>query len=136
MHVGHRIKALRTESGKSLPDLAEDAKLSKGLLYQIENSETPPNPSLDTLSKISKALGVTLAVLLDKDSVKAKRLVPERLAPELEEMIKSLQKQKEPLNESALEALYLLQERSGATKTQQQWRFLYDSICLTLNQKK
>jgi transcriptional regulator with XRE-family HTH domain len=136
MHVGHRIKLLRTEKGISLPKLAEDAGLSKGLLYQIENSETPPNPSLDTLSKICKALTITLAVLLEKGGVKAKRVIPDRLAPELEEMIKLLKKQGELVNESALEALYVLQERSATTKTVQQWRFVYDSICLMFHQNK
>ncbi len=135
MHVGHRIKLLRTEKCVSLPQLAEAAKLSKGLLYQIENSETPPKPSLDILSKISKALGITLATLLEKGGIKAKRVIPERLAPELEEMIKTLRKQKEPFNEDALEALYLLQERSTSKKSVQQWRFVYDSICMMFNQQ-
>jgi transcriptional regulator with XRE-family HTH domain len=136
MHVGHRIKLLRTEKGISLPKLAELAGLSKGLLYSIENSETLPNPSLDTLNRICKALKVTLAVLLEKGGVKAKRVIPDRLAPELEEMIKLLKKQNEVVNESALEALYVLQERSDTLKTVQQWRFVYDSICLMFDQKK
>jgi transcriptional regulator with XRE-family HTH domain len=136
MHIGHRIKAVRTERGLSLPDLAKEAGISKGLLYHIENSETPPNPSLETLNKISQALKITLAMLLEKRGVKGKRILPERLEPELEEMIKALNKQNEPLSETALDALYLLQERSGGFKTVQQWRFLYDSICLALSERR
>jgi len=136
MHVGHRIQALRTEKGLSLPKLAELAKLSKGLLYQIENSETNPNPSLETLSKLCKVLGVTLAELLEKQSVKVKRIMPDRLDPELAEMIKSLNRQNETINESALEALYVLQERSAGSKTMQQWRHVYDSICLMFQMKE
>ena len=60
----------------------------------------------------------------------------QKFAPELEEMIKVLRKQNEPFNENALEALYLLQERSSSKKSVQQWRFVYDSICMMFNQQK
>jgi transcriptional regulator with XRE-family HTH domain len=130
MHVGHRIKALRTEIGIALSDLAKKSDISKGLLHQIENSETPPNPSLDTLNKVSKGLGITIAILLEKSGVKAKRIIPDKLEEGLAEMINLLHKQGLPINEAALDSLYVLQERGGGPKSAQQWRFLYDGICL------
>ncbi len=62
--------------------------------------------------------------------------MPDRLDPELAEMIKSLNRQNETINESALEALYVLQERSAGSKTMQQWRHVYDSICLMFQMKE
>ena len=136
MHIGHRINSLRTEQGISLPLLAEKAGISKGLLYSIETSEKPPNPSLDTLSKISKALAITVAELLGRGTVQSKRHVPERIVPELKKMIEAMGKEREPVNEAALDALYVLQEREGAPKTAEDWRWLYRSICLSLESRK
>ena len=127
---------MRLESHLSLPDLADKAGISKSVLFQLETSEAP-NPSLETLQKIAKALGVTLAVLLEKGGVKAKRgVLPDRIDDALKEMIASLAKQNIATNEAALDALYVLQEREGAPKTAADWRWLYDTIVLKLTQKK
>jgi len=136
LNLGERIKILRLESHLSLPDLADKAGISKSVLFQLETSEAP-NPSLETLQKIAKALGVTLAVLLEKGGVKAKRgVLPDRIDDALKEMIASLAKQDIATNEAALDALYVLQEREGAPKTAADWRWLYDTIVLKLTQKK
>lgn len=136
MDLGERIKILRLEAGLSLPDLAAEARISKSVLFQVETSEAP-NPSLETLQKIAKALGVTLAALLEKGGVKAKRgVLPDRIDDALKEMIASLAKQNIEANEAALDALYVLQEREGAPKTAADWRWLYDTIVLKLTQKK
>ncbi|MBI5425753.1 MAG: helix-turn-helix transcriptional regulator [Opitutae bacterium] len=133
--VGNRIKSLRIEKGLTLPGLAEKANLSKGLLYQIETSEDA-NPSLETLNKIAKALGVTIALLLDKAPVKARRLVPESLEPGLEAYIREAQDQGETLNEDTLQALYVLQHRAGAgAKTKEDWAWLYRSIEFSFGQR-
>lgn len=126
---------MRGETQLSLPALADKAKISKSVLFEIENSDQP-NPSLDTLQKIAKALDVTLATLLDKGGVKARSPLPERVEDALKEMIASLGKENVPVNKAALDALYVLQERQGAPKTADDWRWLYDTIVLKLNQKK
>jgi transcriptional regulator with XRE-family HTH domain len=136
MHIGHRINSLRTEQGIPLPTLAEKAGISKGLLYSIENAEKEPNPSLDTLNKISKALGITVAELLGRGAVQSKRQLPERIVPELKKMIEAMRKESEPVNEAALDALYVLQEREGAPKTAEDWQWLYRSICMSLESRK
>lgn len=135
MNLSERIRILRTEAQLSLPALAEKAKISKSVLFQIENSESP-NPSLDTLQKIAKALGTTLAELLSTQGVRAKRSLPHRLDPALEEMMSGLRQENTPVNEAALDALYVLQERAGAPKAAADWRWLYDSIVLKLGQKR
>lgn len=133
--AGNRIRSLRVEKGLSLPALAEKADLSKGLLYQIETS-ADANPSLETLNKIAKALGVTIALLLDKESVRARRLVPESIDPGLEAFIKAAREEGEPLNESTLQALYVLQHRAGAgAKTKEDWAWLYKSIEFSFGQR-
>jgi transcriptional regulator with XRE-family HTH domain len=136
MDLGERIKILRLEAGLSLPDLADKAGISKSVLFQLETSDAP-NPSLETLQKVAKALAVTLAALLDKGGVRAKRrILPDRIDDALKEMIASLPKENVAVNEAALDALYVLQERDGAPKTAEDWRWLYDTIVLKLNQKR
>jgi transcriptional regulator with XRE-family HTH domain len=135
LDLGERIKILRLEGDLSLPDLADKAGISKSVLFQLETADSP-NPSLETLQKIAKALNVTLAALLQKDSVRAKRVMPDRIDDALKEMIGDLRKQKLTANEAALDALYVLQERQGAPKTAKDWRWLYDTIVLKLDQRK
>jgi transcriptional regulator with XRE-family HTH domain len=136
LDLGERIKILRLEAGLSLPDLADKAGISKSVLFQLETSDAP-NPSLETLQKVAKALGVTLAALLDKGGVRAKRgILPDRIDDALKEMIASLSKENIAVNEAALDALYVLQERDGAPKAAEDWRWLYDTIVLKLNQKR
>ena len=58
--VGKRIRVLRTEKGINLPELAEKAGVSKGFLSQLENDEEA-NPSLDSLNKFIKEMGLSKA---------------------------------------------------------------------------
>lgn len=64
MSVGDRIRLLRNEKKISIRKLAEITGLSKSTLSEIENNISK-NPTIDTLDKISKALGVSVAELLD-----------------------------------------------------------------------
>ena len=132
LNLGGRIRTMRAERGLTLPQLADKAGLSKGLLSQLENSESP-NPSLDTLNKIAKALEVTLSVLLEKRGVKARRFVPDQIAPELREFLAERREQGLETDEGVLQALYVLQERGGTgMRTQADWRWLYESIAMRL----
>ena len=128
MLLGKRIRALRIEKNLSLPDLAEKASVSKGFLSQLENDEDA-NPSLDSLNKVAKGLGVTLATILDMETTKARRIVPEKMHPGLTELIEECNSKNEPIDEGILQALYVLQQRKGETKkTKEDWRWLYESI--------
>jgi transcriptional regulator with XRE-family HTH domain len=128
MSVGKTIRAIRTVKGLTLPQLAVKSGVSKGSLSQIENEETA-NPSLDTLYKIAGVLGVTLGELLDKQTVKAKRLVPADLAPGLKELFEELKKAGKIPNDDVLQAVYAVQHRTGrAPKTKDDWRYLYETI--------
>ena len=71
-NIGARIRALRAEQSLSLPKLAEKSELSQGLLSKMENSEEP-NPSLETLQKLARALKTTIADIIGADVVVSAR---------------------------------------------------------------
>lgn len=133
MHVGHRIKVLREEAGMSLPKLADKAGISKGLLHSIETANDEPNPNLATLRKISSALGLTIADLLGMEVLKATREIPDKLDPELKKFINGLRQNGGDYDQAAIDALYMLQEREGAPKTEKRWMILYEGIVANLH---
>lgn len=61
--VGKKIRQIRKDRGMNLQEVAEKSEITAGLLSRIENFRTLP--SLPVLHKISLALGVTLAELVE-----------------------------------------------------------------------
>ena len=61
--LAHNLREWRTRRGWSQAELATRAGLSKGMLVQIEQSQT--NPSIATLCKLANALGVALPRLVE-----------------------------------------------------------------------
>lgn len=61
-NIGSRLKKLRESQGLSVAALAAKARVSPGLVSQIEGNYTIP--SLDTLEKISEIMGITLHYFL------------------------------------------------------------------------
>lgn len=66
MKFGDRIKALRTERGLTLEQLAQATGSSKSYIWELEN-KNPPRPSAEKLSAIATALDVTVDYLLGAD---------------------------------------------------------------------
>ncbi len=64
--VGIKIKELRVAKSMSAKDLALNAKISVGMLSQLENGST--QGSVETLRKIAKVLDTTLAELFTDES--------------------------------------------------------------------
>ena len=60
-----RIKEFRTKRGMVLEELAKKTGLSKGYLSKVENSEK--SPPVSTLTKIAKALGVSMSALFGEE---------------------------------------------------------------------
>jgi transcriptional regulator with XRE-family HTH domain len=60
-HLGNAIRELRGNDGLTISDLAAQAGISRGMLSKIETGQAAT--SLDTLSRIAQALGVSLARL-------------------------------------------------------------------------
>ena len=60
--LGQNLKRIRTKKGISQGDIARELEVSRGYISTIENGKT--NPTLSTIARISKALGVTNDELL------------------------------------------------------------------------
>lgn len=137
MNLGTRIKSLRLQKGCTLPQLAEKAEVAIGLLSQLEKAnDAEANPNLQTLRKIAKALDVTVADLLGRAVAMSRAGVPARLDPELTKFLEQFRKSGEQLDEGVVQALYVLQEREGAPKREEDWLFLYRTIKMTFDARK
>ena len=60
--LGLNLKRIRTQKGISQGDIARDLKVSRGFISTIENGKT--NPTLATIAKLAKAVGVSVENLL------------------------------------------------------------------------
>jgi transcriptional regulator with XRE-family HTH domain len=65
--VGLAVSAARARSGLTMAVLAQRAKVSQPFLSQVENGRAMP--SLASLYRIARALGLTVQALLDTDHV-------------------------------------------------------------------
>jgi len=64
--IGKNIKKLRQERGISQDKLSKLADISLNTVVKIEIDESP-NPTLETIQKLAKALGVSLDDLIKPD---------------------------------------------------------------------
>ncbi|MEX2029265.1 MAG: helix-turn-helix transcriptional regulator [Candidatus Paceibacterota bacterium] len=60
--LGSNLKRIRTKKGISQGDIGRELKVSRGFVSTIENGKT--NPTLSTITKLAKALGVSTNELL------------------------------------------------------------------------
>ena len=60
--VSENIRKLRQKKGMSQDRLSKEADLALNTIVKIETGENP-NPTVETLEKIAKALGVSVADL-------------------------------------------------------------------------
>jgi transcriptional regulator with XRE-family HTH domain len=58
------LKRMREEKGWTQRDLAKQAKVTPGYIAQLEMG-VRKNPSLETLKRLAKALGVPVTALLE-----------------------------------------------------------------------
>jgi len=68
-HLGNIIRELRSKDHLTISDLATQAGISRGMLSKIETGQAAT--SLDTLSRIAQALGVSLSHLFRNYDVPA-----------------------------------------------------------------
>ena len=113
----------------TLPQLADRSGLSKGLLSKLENDEES-NPSVSTLFKITEALGVTLADILETEKVQIRRIIPEEKPEWLAGLVEFLKSKSKVPDPSILDAMYVLRNRKGASAPTDldHWKFVYQSI--------
>jgi len=65
MSIANNVKRIRAEKGYSLEKVARLADLSLSTVVKVEDG-TNQNPTIDTLSKIAKALEVDVDDLIQK----------------------------------------------------------------------
>ena len=63
--IGEKIKKLRQKKGISQARLSKEADLALNPIVKIETGENP-NPTVETLEKIAKALEVSVTSLFEK----------------------------------------------------------------------
>lgn len=71
--IATNVRAQRAHRGMTLDELATRSNVSRGMLIQIEQGRT--NPSVNTLSRIGEALGVSVGRLVEVSDVPAVRVV-------------------------------------------------------------
>ena len=60
--LGKNLKRIRTSKGISQGDIARSLEVSRGFVSNIENGKT--NPTLATITKLAKAVGVSVSELM------------------------------------------------------------------------
>jgi len=60
--LAENLKRIRTEKGISQGDIVKSTGIDKAMISNIENEKT--NPTLSTIAKLAKAVGVSIDELL------------------------------------------------------------------------
>src|SRR5215207_10954569 len=118
MTLGKRVRQRRLEKGMSAVELSEAAGISKGYLSELETGHAT-RPSGAVLLKIAKALGTTIADLLDQEV----HLQPRSVNTSLKEFAREAQ-----LPEQDIQMLAQIRFRGAQPTSVDDWRFLYESI--------
>jgi len=74
MHIGERIKRLRTSRGFTQTELAERSGVPQSLISRLEG-KTRGNPSADVLKRLAKTLGCTTDYLVGMHEDEATELL-------------------------------------------------------------
>ena len=118
--IGDQIRRFREERGLSLSQLATDAGVSKGYLWNLENDQEARRPSADTLYSVAKALGVTMSDLMGR------KLLP-AAAPHVPQSLQEFADE-EGLPEADLHMLASIRFRGEQPRTKERWRYIYTAI--------
>jgi transcriptional regulator with XRE-family HTH domain len=79
--TGDRIRAIREARGKTQDQLADEAKISKGFLSEVENNKR--NISSENLLRIANVLGASVDYLLRGETKEQTQRQPVVIPPEL-----------------------------------------------------
>ncbi|HYQ56327.1 MAG TPA: helix-turn-helix transcriptional regulator, partial [Draconibacterium sp.] len=69
LYIGTRIRHFRKLQKRTIQDIANTCGLSKSMVSKIETNKVVP--SVATLVKIAKALGVNVSVLMEENDIKS-----------------------------------------------------------------
>ncbi|NKB70822.1 MAG: helix-turn-helix domain-containing protein [Candidatus Latescibacteria bacterium] len=128
MEIGSNVKKYRQIRGITLPDLAQQAGVSKAFLWEIESGKSK-RPGAEVLFKIAEALNVTIAHLMGKA---VNREAPNLIEPEINEGLRAFinerKVQSRPLDPEDIKSLSFVQLRGGRPTTKEQWALVYGML--------
>jgi transcriptional regulator with XRE-family HTH domain len=75
MEIGRLIKKIRLQQKRTQQEIADLCGFTKGMLSKIENEKVVP--SLATLSKLAKVLGVKVSTLLENEGTQTASFTPD-----------------------------------------------------------
>ena len=119
--IARHLRKLREVKGWSIPKLAEESKVSKGYIWELEQGQAD-RPSLEVVQKLARALGVTIADLLGTGVARSK-FAPEPPAS-LKEFASRMKKRGQRISKEDIEQLALFKWRGKAPKTADDWEAL------------
>ncbi len=125
MSLAQRIREERERADLTLDQLAEQAKVSKTYLWELEHDfEGKKKPSADVLLRIAQALSTTIADLLSLPAVSVDQTKVD-LSPSLIEFRDYMSNIGEPLSDADLGDLATMRFRGGQPKSKEDWQDLY-----------
>ncbi|MBD3162494.1 MAG: helix-turn-helix domain-containing protein [Candidatus Eisenbacteria bacterium] len=119
--LGTRINEIRRERGMTLADLEETSGVTKGYLSQLERGIK--SPSLETVEKVARGLGVYLSDLVLE--TRGSEDSPEALPPALAEFVRECEQGGIPLTAADVKMLVGIRYRGKQPKTPHDWAMLF-----------
>lgn len=117
-----RIRQRMQEKGWGISELAREAGVAKGYLWELLQPEGNKRPGARTLYNLAQALGTSVADLLDQPpAAGAEAAYP--VPSELQALAEA-----EGLTPEDVAMLAAIRFRGQQPKTRDDWRFLLDSI--------
>ena len=128
MEIGRNIRKYREMRGRSLPDLAAVAGVSKAFLWEIEAGKSK-RPGAEVLLRIAEALDVGINDLLGRPAqVSGHPPVEPVVNDGLRAFINERKLQGRPLAPAEIESLSYVQLRGGRPTTKEQWALVYGML--------
>jgi transcriptional regulator with XRE-family HTH domain len=115
MKIGTAIRAHRLQKGLSQGDIEKKTGLLRCYLSRVENGHTVP--SLDTLSKIARALDLPITVFFSEDNTVGKQADLQKLTDEELRFLTQIRRYSTNLNESDRKLLLAMVKKFAATAT-------------------
>jgi transcriptional regulator with XRE-family HTH domain len=114
MKIGTTIRAHRLQKGLSQGDIEKKTGLLRCYLSRVENGHTVP--SLDTLSKIARALDLPITQFFDDESMGRKSNL-QKLSDEEMRFLSQIRRYSTNLNESDRKLLLAMVKKFATTAT-------------------